>query len=510
MTDHHGHRRLLFFVVALLFLLTAGVVFVKVRYLDFSLSDRSSVFYQLDAAVSFQAVSGQPIHISLSLPELTPGYYFSLVPAGGRRFQMREEDGDRRAVLNLPPMSGRQTVNCRFRVVPGTVPEPVLPSPPEKFPVLSDATAAACDALLAKIESDRRLSPEQLVPALLRELAATPPAERKQLSGSHSGGGEGTLAAAVTVLGRRGLHARLLRGITLDDRRLQQQPVSFLDVYFDGGWHVFRAGTGKEGVPEGFLILQRGGKSLFELSGGTHSSVRYSVTRVPAGAEHLNRIRSRIIGERAFPNLTLFALPAGTQNMFQKLALLPLAILLIVVARNIVGIPTMGTFMPVLIAMAFLEMKLLPGVLCFLLILSVGLAIRFWLSKLNLLMVPRISAVVVVVILLMQLISVIANAFRLRDFMSVTFFPLIIIAWTIERASTIWEEDGARNTLMQLGASLAIAAVCYLILSNGYLQYLLYTFSELNLAILGVILLLGTYTGYRVTELIRFQPLVKQ
>lgn len=196
--------------------------------------------------------------------------------------------------------------------------------------------------------------------------------------------------------------------------------------------------------------------------------------------------------------------------MFQKLALLPLAILLIVVARNIVGIPTMGTFMPVLIAMAFLEMKLLPGVLCFLLILSVGLAIRFWLSKLNLLMVPRISAVVVVVILLMQLISVIANAFRLRDFMSVTFFPLIIIAWTIERASTIWEEDGARNTLMQLGASLAIAAVCYLILSNGYLQYLLYTFSELNLAILGVILLLGTYTGYRVTELIRFQPLVKQ
>ena len=48
---------------------------------------------------------------------------------------------------------------------------------------------------------------------------------------------------------------------------------------------------------------------------------------------------------------------------------------------------------------------------------------------------------------------------------------------------------------MQLGASLAIAAVCYLILSNSYLQYLLYTFSELNLAILGVILLLGTYTG---------------
>lgn len=509
MHDHHAHRRLLFIVVAGLFVLTAAMVFAKVRLLDFSLSDRSSVFYQLDALVSFQAAPGEPIRVSLALPELTPGYYFSPVPEGERRFRLEEQEGDRRVVLELPPASGRQTVNCRFRVVPGSVPEPVLPPPENRFPVLSDAAAAACDAVLAKADPDRRLAPEQLVPVLLRQLGSLSPAERKLLVGKGRSG-EGTLAAAITVLGRRGIHARLLRGISLDDRRLQQQPVDFLDVYFDGGWHVFRASTGKEGLPEGFLILQRGGKSLFELSGGSHSSIRYSVTRVPAGAERLNRIRSRIIGERSFPNLTLFALPAATQNMFQKLALLPLAILLIVVARNIIGIPTMGTFMPVLIAMAFLEMKLLPGILCFLLILTVGLAIRFWLSKLNLLMVPRISAVVVVVILLMQFISVVANAFRLRDFMAVTFFPLIIIAWTIERASTTWEEDGARNTLTQLGASLAIAAVCYLILSNAYLQYLLYSFSELNLAILGVILLLGTYTGYRVTELIRFQPLVKQ
>ena len=97
----------------------------------------------------------------------------------------------------------------------------------------------------------------------------------------------------------------------------------------------------------------------------------------------------------------------------------------------------MGTFMPVLIAMAFLEMNLVSGLLCFCIILTVGLSIRFWLSKLNLLMVPRISAVVVVVILIMQAISIAGNLLKLPDFMSVTFFPLIIIAWTIERASTI-------------------------------------------------------------------------
>ena len=166
--------------------------------------------------------------------------------------------------------------------------------------------------------------------------------------------------------------------------------------------------------------------------------------------------------------------------------------------------------MPVLIAMAFLEMRLLPGLVNFVLILTVGLLIRAWLSKLNLLMVPRISVVVVVVILLMQFISVAANLLKLPEFIDATFFPIIIIAWTIERASTTWEEDGAANTLRQLVASTCAAAICYFILSSSYLQYVLYTFAELNLIILGVILLLGTYTGYRFTELMRFQPLVKK
>ena len=109
MSDHHGHRRLLFVVVAGLFVLTAVLVFVKVRFLDFSLSDRSSVFYQLDAMVSFLAAAGQPVRVSLALPELTPGYYFIPVPEGSHRFRMIEEEGDRRVVLELPPATGRQT-----------------------------------------------------------------------------------------------------------------------------------------------------------------------------------------------------------------------------------------------------------------------------------------------------------------------------------------------------------------------------------------------------------------
>lgn len=109
------------------------------------------------------------------------------------------------------------------------------------------------------------------------------------------------------------------------------------------------------------------------MTGAKNSSIRFSVTRVPAGAEQLNRIRAKIIDDRSLSGFSLFSLPASEQNLFKRLALLPLAILLIVITRNIVGITTMGTFMPVLIAMAFLEMRLLPGLVNFALILTVGL-----------------------------------------------------------------------------------------------------------------------------------------
>ena len=165
-------------------------------------------------------------------------------------------------------------------------------------------------------------------------------------------------------------------------------------------------------------------------------------------------------------------------------------------------------FMPVLIALAFLETGLIAGLIAFLLILTVGLVARALLTNMNLLMVPRISAVVVIVILLMKVISVLSYALGFTQGQSITFFPLIILAWTIERASMVWEEDGARTMFRQLAVSLTACIPCYFLLNSAYLQYLFFSFQEFNLIILALILLLGTYTGYRLTELKRFKSLV--
>ena len=73
--------------------------------------------------------------------------------------------------------------------------------------------------------------------------------------------------------------------------------------------------------------------------------------------------------------------------------------------------------------------------------------------------------------------------------------------------SILWEEEGPHEVLVQGGGSLLVAVLAYLAMSNRLVSHLTFNFPELTLSLLGIILLLGKYTGYRLSELYRFRNL---
>ena len=91
--------------------------------------------------------------------------------------------------------------------------------------------------------------------------------------------------------------------------------------------------------------------------------------------------------------------------------------------------------------------------------------------------------------------------------MTITFFPMIIIAWTIERMSILWEEDGPTEVMKQGGGSLLVAVLAYLLMQWSMLAHLTFNFPELNLVLLALILAMGQYTGYKLSELRRFRAM---
>ena len=113
-----------------------------------------------------------------------------------------------------------------------------------------------------------------------------------------------------------------------------------------------------------------------------------------------------------------------------------------------------------------------------------------------------------IVVLLMLGISILGNQFELQSGLSVALFPMVILAMTVERMSTVWEERGANDAVKQGVGSLAVAAVCYAVMDMQIVQHLMFVFPESLLIVLALTLLIGRYTGYRLTELRRFRELV--
>ena len=64
--------------------------------------------------------------------------------------------------------------------------------------------------------------------------------------------------------------------------------------------------------------------------------------------------------------------------------------------------------------------------------------------------------------------------------------------------------------MVQGSGSLIVAVLAYLVMSNQYVEHLTFNFPELLITLLGVILLMGKYTGYRLSELYRFREMKKQ
>lgn len=501
-------------LAVLLASLGLGLAVHKHRSFGFPLSPRSAeTVWTIEAEISFTA-DCRPVRASFALPSgspefqridenfSSPGYGFFRTSGAGANeraeWTRREADGAQRLYYRTQivrrPSAEAATLRERDRTL--------LPVS-EPAPFWDSADRLAVEEVLNRVRQISADS-ETFAMQLVRKLRNGEGDQSVSLLLSRHGGDDRRTGLIRDLLRTEGIPVRIVRGVYLADGRRFQPIVEGIEVFHDERWVFIDPMTGNPGVPDQFFRWQRGGQSLLDLEGGRGSQVRFSILRDTRPAEIL--AFQRLEEERhALLDYSIYSLPIEDQNVFKRLLLIPFGALVIVLLRNIVGIPTSGTFMPILIAMAFQETRLLPGLMLFLVVVGAGLGIRSLLSHLNLLVVPRISAVVIVVILLMAGMSIVSNHLNIADGLKVTFFPMIIIAWTIERLSILWEEEGGEAALIQMAGSLFVAVLAFLVMSAAEIRHLTYTFPELLLVVLAVILVLGQYSGYRLTELRRFQ-----
>jgi len=259
--------------------------------------------------------------------------------------------------------------------------------------------------------------------------------------------------------------------------------------------------------PKDLLALRYGPGDLVESVNLRAVDSQFSALKERLGPQELANMM--IPDNELFAALSLYKLPLRTQKALRLLLLLPLGALVVAVFRNFIGLRTFGTFMPVLMGVALRETSLPIGISMLAIVLTLGVVTRRFLDGLRLLVVPRISFLLCVTILCVVGLALAGDGFGTRDFFAGVVFPIIVLTMVIERFSLVMAEEGVSEALRRTFHSLLIAVTVYPLFRSTRAEHLMFGFPELVLVVMGLLVFIGGYMGFRVTDLMRFGLLTK-
>ena len=495
-------------------LLITGISLIVYQHMTFEvpyLPKSNNVAWNIEAKISFEPSNDPltPVKVSFAIPEQQPGFHIvgenTASPDYGLAFV--QKNAHSRVEWTKRNVMGPQTLYYRVEVLADDNATNTLMTVPE---VNQLAIGEPYLSVLNQIKDaafNRSSDTFSFTREIFNELKNQEQNAKLLLHKMHKA------EIVVNVLNLANIPARIIKVLQLKDGRRNQKLVPYVAVFDENNeYQIFNPETEQADFSQDVLLWETNSDSLIDLSGGSNAHVNFSIVRNTVSDNKAFKLKNQAenSNKELRLDLSVHSLPIEEQAVFKGILLIPIGVFIVVFLRIIVGLKTSGTFMPVLIAMAFLQTNLTVGLIGFLTIVGIGLIIRSWLSHLNLLLVARISTVIITVITIIGVLSFLTYKVGLSDGIKITFFPMIILSCTIERMSILWEEEGYKEVVKQGGGSLLVAIIAYLAMSSLAVQHFTFNFLGLQLVILALVLLMGNYTGYRLSELKRFKPLAEE
>lgn len=191
--------------------------------------------------------------------------------------------------------------------------------------------------------------------------------------------------------------------------------------------------------------------------------------------------------------------------------MLPIIATFIAFLRQIVGIKAFGIYTPLLITFAFLATNGLKyGIAVFLAVILAGMLMRFILKPFRLLYLPRVAVMLSAVALAILFMLALGGSLHRTGLASVSIFPILIMITLVEKFVAVQIEKGNKTAVILALETLLISIVGFYIASWPSLVNLLSAKPWIVLFTFPVNLLLGKWTGLRLSEYFRFKEILKK
>lgn len=300
--------------------------------------------------------------------------------------------------------------------------------------------------------------------------------------------------------------ARLVGGVILNGKT-KKTSHQWLEVFIQDHWVPFDVTNGHFAkLPEHYLELYRGDHYLFKRTADINFDYLFSSSReniAPA------IYRDIVIDNKLIPNASQLLQDLGLPIKASLIFLLfPLSTLLIAFQRNIVGLKSLGIFMPMLVAAAMVYTGYWPGLAGFAVVLLLAVLGHHVLGKLNILKIPRLAAIITIISLAVLYGIALVDVPLGIEFGILALFPVIIISFTADRIHEMTNESDWRGILHSSIGTLVSITLCYMVFNSILLQGIFSLYPEFLFLILAALLYIGSWSGMRVLETFRFWSLL--
>jgi hypothetical protein len=198
-------------------------------------------------------------------------------------------------------------------------------------------------------------------------------------------------------------------------------------------------------------------------------------------------------------------------NTIVLLLLLPLIATLVSFLHYVVGLSGYGIFMPTMIAVAFLATGFFGGLLLFALILVISLIGNFILKKLKIHFWPARAINLMFISVAVFGLMLLTSFVDLIDISSISIFPIlfmILLAEEFVRTQLVKSKSEAKNLM---AGTIVLAISGGVLMNFSSVQGLVLRYPELVILIVLVAnLLIGNYSGIRLTEIKRFKGAIRE
>lgn len=188
------------------------------------------------------------------------------------------------------------------------------------------------------------------------------------------------------------------------------------------------------------------------------------------------------------------------------LLLLPIIALILAFFKQVIGMTTYGLYTPSIIALSFLTLGWLPGLAFLILIVGCSYGIRRLMRKWRMLHVPKM-AIVLGAVSIVLLLTVSLAAWARVVLSADTVFVLLVMSTLSESLLATSIEEGWKTAISGIVETIVAALLCVFIVRWNIVQSYVLAYPEILLLTFPLNIMLGRYSGLRLTEYFRFRQL---